>query len=328
MRKIDRKAIVARQREQLVRRLAAKDRSIALMSLDPPFVAEFAEAGFLRAFTEAEAAGLTAGVLGGPVDGATWNGRLVAAPFWANSQLLWYRKEAAARAGVDPGRGPVTWEQIIAGAEQASVQVLVQGARYEGYTVWISALVASGGGQVQTAEELFGRVPRADPHAAWRYDTKPLVAVGWDEARQFALHISGPRAQYSLPTEAQWEKAARGGLVGARHAWGDEPPTPDNCDFGRFREFSIQPSRTFAPNGYGLYAMNGGVWEWTADDFRPYPGFVADPYAEYSQPWFGTHRVLRGGCWATSSLLIRNTWRNFYTPDRRDVWAGFRTCAR
>ncbi|MBI2534353.1 MAG: SUMF1/EgtB/PvdO family nonheme iron enzyme [Deltaproteobacteria bacterium] len=53
-----------------------------------------------------------------------------------------------------------------------------------------------------------------------------------------------------------------------------------------------------------------------------------DPYKEYSKPWFGTHKVLRGGCWATSSLLIRNTWRNFYTPDRRDVWAGFRTCAR
>ena len=68
------------QREQLVRRLAAKDRSIALMSLDPPFVAEFAEAGFLRAFSDEEAAGLTEGVLRGPVEGATWDGRLVAAP--------------------------------------------------------------------------------------------------------------------------------------------------------------------------------------------------------------------------------------------------------
>src|ERR1044071_5896728 len=77
------------QREQLVRRLAAKDRSIDLMSLDPPFVAEFAEAGFLRPFTAGEAAGLTAGVLSGPVEGATWDGRLVVAPFWANSQLLW-----------------------------------------------------------------------------------------------------------------------------------------------------------------------------------------------------------------------------------------------
>src|SRR5438309_3791104 len=82
------------QREQLVRRLAAKDSSIDLMSLDPPFLAEFAEAGFLRPFTAEEATGFTAGVLAGPVEGATWNGRLVAAPFWANSQLLWYRRSA------------------------------------------------------------------------------------------------------------------------------------------------------------------------------------------------------------------------------------------
>jgi multiple sugar transport system substrate-binding protein len=131
------------QREQLVRRLAAKDRSIAIMSLDPPFLAEFAEAGFLRPFTTEEAAGFTAGVLSGPVEGATWNGRLVAAPFWANSQLLWYRKSAAARAGVDPAAGPVTWDQIIAGAERAGATVAVQGDRYEGYMVLISALVAS-----------------------------------------------------------------------------------------------------------------------------------------------------------------------------------------
>ena len=136
------------QREQLVRRLAAKDRSIALMSLDPPFVAEFAEAGFLRPFTTAEAAGLTAGVLSGPVDAATWNGRLVAAPFWANSQLLWYRRSAAARAGLDPATGPVTWDQVIAAAERAGVTTEVQGARYEGYMVLISALVASAGGAV------------------------------------------------------------------------------------------------------------------------------------------------------------------------------------
>ena len=72
--------------------------------------------------------------------------------------------------------------------------------------------------------------------------------------------------------------------------------------------------------------MIGNVWEWTSTDFDAYPGFVADPYKEYSQPWFGTHKVLRGGCWATGSRLIRNTWRNFYTADRRDVFAGFRTC--
>src|SRR3989442_7406285 len=99
------------QREQLVRRLAAKASSIAVMSLDRPFVAEFAEAGFLRPFTEGEAAAFTDGVLAGPIESARWAGRLVAAPFWANSQVLWYRKSVAAKAGLDPAGA--TWEEVI-----------------------------------------------------------------------------------------------------------------------------------------------------------------------------------------------------------------------
>ena len=73
--------------------------------------------------------------------------------------------------------------------------------------------------------------------------------------------------------------------------------------------------------------MIGNGWEWTAAAFGPYDGFVADLYKEYSEPWFGDHRVLRGGCFVTQPRLLRPTWRNFYLPDRRDVWAGFRTCA-
>jgi gamma-glutamyl hercynylcysteine S-oxide synthase len=71
----------------------------------------------------------------------------------------------------------------------------------------------------------------------------------------------------------------------------------------------------------------GAVWEWTASTFLPYPGFAPDPYREYSQPWFGTHEVLRGGSFATPARLLRRTFRNFYEPHRRDPWAGFRTCA-
>ena len=77
----------------------------------------------------------------------------------------------------------------------------------------------------------------------------------------------------------------------------------------------------------GCRQLFGNVWEWTASTFGPYPGFVADPYKEYSAPWFGTHKVLRGGSFATPVRLLRTTWRNFYTPDRYDVFAGFRTCA-
>ena len=71
----------------------------------------------------------------------------------------------------------------------------------------------------------------------------------------------------------------------------------------------------------------GQVWEWTASAFLPYPGFVRDPYKEYSEPWFGTHKVLRGGSFATPARIARPRFRNFYTPERADIFAGFRTCA-
>jgi gamma-glutamyl hercynylcysteine S-oxide synthase len=71
----------------------------------------------------------------------------------------------------------------------------------------------------------------------------------------------------------------------------------------------------------------GSVWEWTASTFLPYPGFVRDPYKEYSEPWFGTHKVLRGGSFATPARIARPRFRNFYTPERADIFAGFRTCA-
>ena len=137
------------QREQLVRRLAAGDSSVDLMSLDPPFVAEFANAGYLLPVTDpADVAGLTAGVLAGPLKTAFWNDQLVATPFWANTQLLWFRRSIAQAAGVDPSATTFTWNQMIDVAEAQKKKIAVQGNRYEGLMVWINALVASGGGQI------------------------------------------------------------------------------------------------------------------------------------------------------------------------------------
>jgi len=137
------------QREQLVRRLGAGDPSISLMSLDPPFVAEFANAGYLSSINDpADVAQLTADVLAGPLKTASWKGQLVATPFWANTQLLWYRKSVAAAAGVDPAAPDFTWDKMISTAVQQGKRIGVQGRRYEGYMVWINALIASAGGEI------------------------------------------------------------------------------------------------------------------------------------------------------------------------------------
>jgi iron(II)-dependent oxidoreductase len=161
----------------------------------------------------------------------------------------------------------------------------------------------------------------------------PVVHVSWYEAEAFC-HWAGRR----LPSEAEWELAASGELISDSensnqsrryYPWGDQPPEGQHANLdwqgGGVVEVAAHPA---GDSAFGCRQMLGNIWEWTADEFLPYPGFSFDPYKEYSQPWFGTHKVLRGGCWATSSLLIRNSWRNFYTPDRRDVWAGFRTCAK
>jgi iron(II)-dependent oxidoreductase len=158
----------------------------------------------------------------------------------------------------------------------------------------------------------------------------PVLHVNWYEAEAYC-NWAGRR----LPTEVEWEMAASaepagdGGWRKRRFPWGEPPCTPAQANLDWRRAGCIEVGAL--PDGdsfFGCRQMIGNVWEWTASDFLPYPGFVADPYKEYSQPWFGNHKVLRGGCWATRSRLIRNTWRNFYTPDRRDVWAGLRTCAR
>jgi multiple sugar transport system substrate-binding protein len=136
------------QREQLIRRLAANDSSIDLMSVDPPYVPEFAEAEFLLDIPDDREGEFTDGVVESAVTGATWKDELVGIPFWANTQLLWYRQSVVEQAGLDPEAGSVTWEQVIDAAEQTGTTVAVQANRYEGYTVWINALIEGAGTSV------------------------------------------------------------------------------------------------------------------------------------------------------------------------------------
>jgi iron(II)-dependent oxidoreductase len=154
----------------------------------------------------------------------------------------------------------------------------------------------------------------------------PVLHVNWHEAEAYC-RWSGRR----LPSEAEWEAAASlsaGGQSKRRFPWREQAPLTDQANLDAKILGCVEVSAHSAGDtACGCRQMIGNVWEWTADTFGPYPGFVPDPYKEYSAPWFGDHKVLRGGCWATRSRLLRNTWRNFYQPHRRDVFAGFRTCA-
>jgi EgtB-related family protein len=76
------------------------------------------------------------------------------------------------------------------------------------------------------------------------------------------------------------------------------------------------------------FHWGGSVWEWTSDAFQPYPGFKAGPYRDYSQPWFGDHRELRGGAFATHARMHDLRYRNFFMPQRADIFAGFRTASK
>jgi formylglycine-generating enzyme len=180
--------------------------------------------------------------------------------------------------------------------------------------------------------KFFGKPNRSNPAAVFSYDTKPMVSVRFAGTEKFCAalsHGSGPGVRYRLPTEAEWEKGARGGLIGKIYPWGNQPPTDQNCDFGRFKDFSIRPMKTFPPNGYGLYAMSGGVWEWTRDWYDS-EYYAQSPSTDPPGPTQGTFRVVRGGSWADCAEAVTVSFR--MTLNEENIpWAtnpniGFRVC--
>ncbi len=156
----------------------------------------------------------------------------------------------------------------------------------------------------------------------------PMIFVNYYESLAYCEW-----ANRRLPTEAEWELAASGWSSGdpetkRTYPWGETPPDHRRANldlaYGGTVEISAFPE---SDSPFGCRQMIGNCWEWTSSLFEPFPGFEPDFYLQYSQPWFGSRRVLRGGSWMTRSSLIRNGYRNFFTPDRNDIPAGFRTCA-
>ncbi len=150
----------------------------------------------------------------------------------------------------------------------------------------------------------------------------PVVHINWYEARAYC-RWAGRR----LPTEAEWELAASGPEK-RTFPWGEDMAAPEHANLD-WNQLGVVDVSAY-PEGdsvFGCRQMLGNVWEWTAGCMEPYPGFTPGPYMEYSQPYFGQKPVLRGGGFASRSKMVRNTWRNFFMRHRRNIVAGFRTCA-
>jgi iron(II)-dependent oxidoreductase len=168
------------------------------------------------------------------------------------------------------------------------------------------------------AEWRLGKLEPLDPR-------RPVVHVSWFEADAFA-RAHGAR----LPTEFEWEKAAtwdQETQTARSYPWGEQAPEPGvHANIDLF-EAGAAPATAYPAGAspYGCLGMIGDVWEWTSSAFERYPGFVAHPYREYSEVFFGgDYRVLRGGSWATRARVSTPAFRNWDHPERRQIFAGLR----
>lgn len=161
--------------------------------------------------------------------------------------------------------------------------------------------------------------------AVW--DNHPVCGVSWYEADAYARFV-----EKRLPTEAEWEKAASwDAAAGVRrtYPWGEALPDGELCNHNYiYRGTTPVNAHPTGESSYGLQDVLGNVWEWTASWFDGYEGFEYYPYRGYSQVYFdGEHRVLKGGSWVTRPFGLRCSFRNWYHPFVREIFAGFR-CAR
>jgi multiple sugar transport system substrate-binding protein len=220
------------QREQLVRRSAAKDSSLDILGLDVVWEAEFAEAGWIQPWTGQRRQQVERDAVKAALDTAIWKGQLVAAPFNSNTQLLWYRKDLVPKP-------PKTWAQMISQAEALARQgkphdIEIQGASYEGYTVWINAMILSAGGRILSNDgqrvvlgspaakgiSLIGqlaRSPAADPSLGVQQEDQNRLAF---ETGKAAFEINYPFVYPSAQENAP--------AIAKQMAWAEYPRVDAN----------------------------------------------------------------------------------------------------
>jgi iron(II)-dependent oxidoreductase len=142
----------------------------------------------------------------------------------------------------------------------------------------------------------------------------PVVGITWQDALAYASW-----ADKRLPTEAEWEYAARGGTADTIYPWGNEPDRKR----ANFSSTGIAPVKRFEPNGYGIHDMIGNVWEWCSDWYSD-DYYKVSPRKNPQGPFTGIHKVLRGGTWYSNEEQIRITNRYFSLPEIKSFHIGFR----
>lgn len=165
------------------------------------------------------------------------------------------------------------------------------------------------------------------------HGTHPVVLITHDDAVAYCHWLARLIGRgVRLPTEAEWEKAARGGVDGQRYPWGDDID-PSRCNFlvdpATKPRRGTRPTGTFPPNAYGLYDISGNVWEWVSDWYGADYYAVSDP-ADPRGPQAGHMRIVRGGSWVNEDVtMLRCGYRHKVPPDTYAYSIGFRiVCPR
>ena len=223
------------QRQQLVRRLAAHDNSMDILGLDVTWEAEFAEAGWIREWTGANKAQAEQGTLQTSLNTAIWKGKLVAVPYNTNTQLLWYRADLVPNP-------PKTWDEMIAQATQLAKEgkphyIEIQGAQYEGLTVWFNTLVASAGGSILNASSTepslgqpavdavsvmrkLAHSPAQDPSLSNQMEDQNRLAM---EAGSAAFELNYPFVYPSMQQDNPKVKTYNGKTLAQNFKWTQYP---------------------------------------------------------------------------------------------------------
>ena len=248
-------------------------------------------------------------------------------------------------AGLDAGRVPA----ILGLPEDFLVQHLAQHELQHGEHIQVIAALAAGrlhrmppALRLRSADRIEfpgGRLQIGCADLSRAYDNeRPLHEVElppfWLDpapvtAAQFVQFVRTGYGERSLWSDEGWSFLWKNGIFAPLRFDEQDPDVPVTClswyeaeAYARWRGARLPTEEEMEAAG----VEPSGVWEWTASWFGPYPGFRPYPYQGYSFPWFGTHRALRGGSWATSPALLRKSLRNWYVPDFREFPSGFR-CA-